>query len=175
MINNSVRFFTSWGGEGRGRGFVGSAQPVLSRAGGYLPSSSAADRAFRRGSFWRWHNLEGNTLPNHDPGNWLVKMYPSRTSYTPPDLSCASADRCDRAARTRRAVAPKQQPHVSEPNMFRRRGMLNRGHAIAAHNRSNRDYTKRGTRPTCACPSCRRGRSRPCACGSRSSGGSRAC
>ena len=42
-------------------------------------------------------------------------------------------------------------------------------------NRSNRDYTKRGTRPTCACPSCRRGRSRPCACGSRSSAGSRAC
>ena len=50
------------------------------------------------------------SITNHDPGNWLVKKYASRTSYTPPDLSCASADRCDRTARTRRAVAPKQQP-----------------------------------------------------------------
>ena len=36
----------------------------------------------------------------------------------------------------------------------------------------NRDYTKRDSSTTCACPSCRPSKSRPCACGSRSSAGS---
>ena len=65
-----------------------------------------------------------------------------------------------------RRIRPRIYPNVC--------GSL-RCHENETLSRSNRDYTKRGTRPTCACPSCRPNKTLPCACGSRSSGGSRAC